>query len=1065
MPVSPLTSDPPGVPQATSWFSDTTSAARSSYGGSQGPFSLFFPQQGSWCSISSQMVSMESPPQSSEVVSEAQKQKEVVSEARRGIGPSSPVQMTPTLDVHRDNLYERRFTTLECASNRELRPLQVNSVIGSMPESYPSLPNLPSLVGTRKTSTLQLVRRSVSGRRRSTSTSSEVRHAKVDRLTTRGLENLHAGSLWQKPSKQQARRHQGTCATKSWLVAMSFMAMLAVPGSSVLMHHLPTMTVRPWLLGLNTALIIAYLAKLGATITQCGKWLLSIDSFGKMLDIIMVFCLLLEILLVELPVYAPSQIFEILAQCKAIAASSVLLDICKCWCKPGQHVSCHPNNQVDRLSMMTVMLLVLAGVFLSSLEPVLWSQGRDATKLTEAMLANYSSQVGSEDILQTLRTVFGSRLMYIEVDGVATFGDPSVVPLTYHSTCTSNTDGSITICIKRANMQNNFLYLFHIIGIIFVVLFSSQCLTRNINAMLADRICPTNGVSQGEGCSQDIFTAINGEPSAEHTNRQTTEYAAERASGDSPVLIDSIQTDMSPRSLVHNAQDFFLQAMSHELRTPFACAITNAELLLEQGPPMHHQKILEDIILGCTRGLIQVSNLITYTKLQMRQVKVCLECFDIGELVQATIESVKLQLQQKQKHIHFRMLVGASKYVGDKHKLQQILQHVLHNAILHNPSETEITVVVSHVTSTVLQNDWPGMHAMYDFDSGLHPVLIEVTDQGVGTPTGVLEYCAPFKNMESKSTRNTQQGSGLGLFICKSFANLLGASIKISSPATLDLRALPQQSSSSNTPTMAIDTSIMDGYKPESSFSPTTLATDGNQASQRGTRVSILMALRPSNPRGVLQTGCQGYLSHTDDPTDPQRSTLLTNSSNSSSLLESHMTSDQSCSRQPYIPGQCNNKADSCPELLEEAFMVLVVEDTKIIARALETQLRHLGCSVVICENGEKALQHLNDSPGAWYDLIFMDYHMPVMDGIECTHGIRTLEKEGRSPGKPAMHIVGHSADDSEFTLRQWAAAGMDSFRSKPLPIDDLRTLVESQRARLGRRKKVAPSSESLHSL
>ena len=123
-------------------------------------------------------------------------------------------------------------------------------------------------------------------------------------------------------------------------------------------------------------------------------------------------------------------------------------------------------------------------------------------------------------------------------------------------------------------------------------------------------------------------------------------------------------------------------------------------------------------------------------------------------------------------------------------------------------------------------------------------------------------------------------------------------------------------------------------------------------------------------------------------------------------------------------------------------FAVLVVEDTPVAARALSAQLKCLGCSAVVCENGEKAVEHVNSQSGAWYPLILMDYHMPVMDGIECTRAIRRLEKEGKFPGKPAMYILGLSADTVESTSRACLAAGMDRFAVKPLPFQKLSALV-----------------------
>jgi two-component system sensor histidine kinase EvgS len=88
-----------------------------------------------------------------------------------------------------------------------------------------------------------------------------------------------------------------------------------------------------------------------------------------------------------------------------------------------------------------------------------------------------------------------------------------------------------------------------------------------------------------------------------------------------------------------------------------------------------------------------------------------------------------------------------------------------------------------------------------------------------------------------------------------------------------------------------------------------------------------------------------------------------------------------------------------------------------------------------LCENGLQALEaYKNDH----YDLIFMDCHMPEMDGYDVTREIRRLEEIS---GRHTL-IIATTADAMPETRDKCLAAGMDDYISKPIDVDALRLLL-----------------------
>jgi len=114
---------------------------------------------------------------------------------------------------------------------------------------------------------------------------------------------------------------------------------------------------------------------------------------------------------------------------------------------------------------------------------------------------------------------------------------------------------------------------------------------------------------------------------------------------------------------------------------------------------------------------------------------------------------------------------------------------------------------------------------------------------------------------------------------------------------------------------------------------------------------------------------------------------------------------------------------------------ILVAEDNNVNQKVILQHLKRLGIQTDIVPNGQEALEAITRQN---YDLILMDCHMPVLDGIAATHEIRRLEK---NLGLRHLPIVALTAGilDREACL----AAGMDDFLSKPFRPEVLRQILQ----------------------
>jgi len=107
---------------------------------------------------------------------------------------------------------------------------------------------------------------------------------------------------------------------------------------------------------------------------------------------------------------------------------------------------------------------------------------------------------------------------------------------------------------------------------------------------------------------------------------------------------------------------------------------------------------------------------------------------------------------------------------------------------------------------------------------------------------------------------------------------------------------------------------------------------------------------------------------------------------------------------------------------------LLLAEDVEINREILVTMLEPTELSIECAENGAEALRLFKESPEK-YDIIFMDVHMPVVDGYEATGLIRALDV----PRAGDIPIIAMTANVFREDVQKCLEAGMNDHLGKPL--------------------------------
>ena len=210
---------------------------------------------------------------------------------------------------------------------------------------------------------------------------------------------------------------------------------------------------------------------------------------------------------------------------------------------------------------------------------------------------------------------------------------------------------------------------------------------------------------------------------------------------------------------------------AHELKTPLAVMKLKSQVTLTRERDTQRYEDVLRLHIDEIDGMNQmISSILDMGRQEGAQFEKPVK-FDIIKYLESKTESYKLLANQKDVELTFISDIDTFPTIIQPTLLTQIIQNFVQNAIKFTPNGNKIII------KTVPNNK---------------SIAIEVIDEGIGCPEDI-DLFAPFKRV------GNEKGAGLGLFLAKSAADTLGATISIQnrtdgitgSVATLKLQSNP----------------------------------------------------------------------------------------------------------------------------------------------------------------------------------------------------------------------------------------------------------------------------------
>jgi len=209
-------------------------------------------------------------------------------------------------------------------------------------------------------------------------------------------------------------------------------------------------------------------------------------------------------------------------------------------------------------------------------------------------------------------------------------------------------------------------------------------------------------------------------------------------------------------------KDKFFNIVAHDLKNPFTSLLGSSELLYKNINQMERESIRELALVlndSAKGGYAILQNLLDWSRSQTGLINYNPECIHLNKVIEDNISNLQLQASSKEINLH-NNTKDKIIIVSDKNMINTILRNLLGNAIKYTHRRGSVFIKAN-------------------IKSG--EVHISVKDTGIGISKEEIEKLFRLDSKFSNPGTANELGTGLGLKLCREFAEKMGGSIHVES--------------------------------------------------------------------------------------------------------------------------------------------------------------------------------------------------------------------------------------------------------------------------------------------
>ncbi|MCI8616208.1 MAG: response regulator [Lachnospiraceae bacterium] len=525
---------------------------------------------------------------------------------------------------------------------------------------------------------------------------------------------------------------------------------------------------------------------------------------------------------------------------------------------------------------------------------------------------------------------------------------------------------------------------------------------------------------------------------------------------------------------VNKAKSSFLSNMSHDIRTPMNAIVGMTAIGLSHiDEKARVQDCLNKIQTASAHLMSLVNDVLDMSRIDSGRLVLNEESFSLADLIHDISVIVRPQAAQKKQDLQIEIgEIQVENLLGDSLHLRQILVNIIGNAVKYTKEKGIIQVRFSQLTGDSKPAENREQTAGQNFGQNKIWLDFWCRDNGIGMSSEFLKRIfLPFERVHSEATAKIE-GTGLGMTIVKNLVESMGGEIRVESRegegscfyVRIPLAASPNENQTFALPkgrTVLIaeagkDRAVQTGdYLKEAGLIPV-YQKSGSQA------VTYLTEARYEEqmPCALLlgeelsDMPVLNLAFHVRQLAGQEFPIILVSEADWAQLeyraVRAGINGFVPCplfkSRLLGVLSKLTG-GDSSEDVMAHRkkdysmYHVLLAEDLELNQEIAVELLSAIGVQVEVADNGLQAVEKFEKSPEGYYGLIFMDIHMPYMDGYEAARRIRKMDRVDAEK----VRIVAMTADAFVEDVRMAKEAGMDEHISKPVEPSRLQDIIYKQ--------------------